>query len=230
MRKVIRQFLAIIQILLKEKIFTLILFVFAFISLGAGLVYVFETSAKSSAFSDYFDAVWWAIVTVTTVGYGDKIPQVPLGKIVAGFLMFSGFTLMSILSGTIASIIVNRSLREGRGLENITDKKHLIVCGWNGNAERLLAELHRVYARLKEVIVLVNEMGAEDFQSLSSKYTDIKLRFVRGDFVNEKVLKKANIEAARAVILLAGAGRTAATPMNGRCWPRLRSSRLIMRS
>jgi voltage-gated potassium channel len=206
MPKFIRQVQAIVIILVKEKIFTLVLFVLAFICLGAGLVFVFESSAKSGAFSDYFDAIWWAIVTVTTVGYGDKIPQAALGRIVAGFLMFSGITLMSILSGTIASIIVNRSLREGRGLENITDKKHLIVCGWNRNAEKLLVELHSVYVRLKESIVLINEMSAEDFQSLNTKYSDINLRFVRGDYVNEKVLKKANIEQARAVILLADEG------------------------
>ncbi len=203
MPRLFRQLAAIVKILFKEKIFTLILFVAAFIGVGAGLVFFFESSAHSAAFSDYFDAVWWAIVTVTTVGYGDMIPQAALGKIVAAFLMFTGFTLMSILSGTIASIIVNRNLREGRGLENITDKKHLIVCGWNRNAEKLLAELHLLYARLKEAIVLVNEMSAEDFQVLSTKYSDIRLRFVRGDFVNEKVLKKANIESARAVILLA---------------------------
>ncbi|MBN2353120.1 MAG: potassium channel protein [Spirochaetales bacterium] len=187
----------------KEKILTLIVLVLGFVALGAGLVYLFEKAGHSRAFNDYFDAIWWAVVTVTTVGYGDKIPQEPFGKIVAGILMFFGFILMSIFSGTIASIFVNKRLREGSGLENITDKKHLIVCGWNRNAERLLEELQPASARSKESVVLVNELTADDFQSLHAKYPDLRLRFVRGDFVNEKILKKANIEAARAAVILA---------------------------
>ncbi len=189
--------------MVKEKIFTLIIFVLGFVAFGAGLVYLFEKAGHSRAFNDYFDAIWWAVVTVTTVGYGDKIPQEPFGKIVAGILMFFGFILMSIFSGTIASIFVNKRLREGSGLETIADKKHLIVCGWNRNAERLLSELQSAPARSKESVVLVNELAADDYQALHSKYADVRLRFVRGDFVNEKILKKANVEAARAAIILA---------------------------
>lgn len=49
------------------------------------------------------DALWWSIVTVTTVGYGDKVPITPLGKVIGVILMFTGIGIIGVLSGTIAS-------------------------------------------------------------------------------------------------------------------------------
>jgi len=49
------------------------------------------------------DALWWAIATVTTVGYGDKFPVTPEGRIIASFLMVCGVGLFGTLSGFVAS-------------------------------------------------------------------------------------------------------------------------------
>ncbi|MBU7009833.1 MAG: ion transporter [Theionarchaea archaeon] len=49
------------------------------------------------------DALWWSIVTVTTVGYGDKVPITPLGKVLGVILMVTGIGVIGVLSGTIAS-------------------------------------------------------------------------------------------------------------------------------
>jgi voltage-gated potassium channel len=53
-------------------------------------------------------AWWWAIQTVTTVGYGDAVPQNTGGKVVASFLMIGGLSLISILTATITSSFVAR--------------------------------------------------------------------------------------------------------------------------
>jgi voltage-gated potassium channel len=53
-------------------------------------------------------AWWWAIQTVTTVGYGDAVPQNTGGKVVASFLMIGGLSLISILTATITSSFVTR--------------------------------------------------------------------------------------------------------------------------
>jgi voltage-gated potassium channel len=197
-----RRVQSIFHILVKEKIFLLGIVVLCFVALSGGLVYFAEVSSKSNAFFDFFDAIWWAIVTFASVGYGDKVPQMAVGKFIASIMIFFGITLTSILSGTIASIFVDRKLREGRGLEDIKMKKHIVICGWNNNAEKLLSELLAVYGKLKEGIVLINEMSSDDFQSLQSEFPGTELRFVRGDFVNENVLKKASLESARAAIIL----------------------------
>lgn len=69
------------------------------------LVTAFENGADGSI-TDFDDALWWAIVTITTVGYGDKYPVTPEGRAVAVFLMIIGITLFSMLTAGIAAYFV----------------------------------------------------------------------------------------------------------------------------
>jgi voltage-gated potassium channel len=74
--------------------------------LGAWLVLLFEENAKGSNIHTYPDAVWWAIVTVTTVGYGDRYPVTAGGRIVAAILMLVGIGLIGVLTATVASVFI----------------------------------------------------------------------------------------------------------------------------
>ena len=82
-------------------------------ALTAGLVMIFasiavltfENDAESNIKSP-FDAVWWAVSTVTTVGYGDKVPVTLEGKIVAMILMLFGIGLFGVLTGLFARLLV----------------------------------------------------------------------------------------------------------------------------
>ena len=58
------------------------------------------------------DAVWWAIVTLTTVGYGDRFPITPEGRIVAALLMAAGIGLFGTFSGFVASWFLRPGQRE----------------------------------------------------------------------------------------------------------------------
>jgi voltage-gated potassium channel len=69
-------------------------------------VLLFEEKAKGSNIHDYPDALWWAIVTVTTVGYGDRYPVTSGGRVVAVILMLVGIGLIGVLTATVASVFI----------------------------------------------------------------------------------------------------------------------------
>jgi voltage-gated potassium channel len=73
---------------------------------GAWLVLLFEEKAKGSNIHSYPDALWWAIVTVTTVGYGDRYPVSEGGRAVAVILMLVGIGLIGVLTATVASVFI----------------------------------------------------------------------------------------------------------------------------
>ena len=54
-------------------------------------------------FATYGDSLWWAIVTLTTVGYGDIVPITPTGRWVAVMIMITGVAVLGLLSGSLAS-------------------------------------------------------------------------------------------------------------------------------
>jgi voltage-gated potassium channel len=58
--------------------------------------------------------MWWALQTVTTVGYGDVVPQQTAGKIIASFLLLGGLSLLAVITGAITSSFVTRAQNEQR--------------------------------------------------------------------------------------------------------------------
>ena len=80
----------------------------------SALVLSFEAHANGSNIHNFGDALWWAIVTVTTIGYGDKYPVSAGGRGVATVLMLVGIGLIGVLTATVASYFVEQSADEDR--------------------------------------------------------------------------------------------------------------------
>jgi len=67
-----------------------------------------ERSAPGSSIKTFGDALWWAFVTITTVGYGDFTPVSPTGRLIAVGLMIGGIALLGVITATFASWIVQQ--------------------------------------------------------------------------------------------------------------------------
>jgi len=166
----------------------------------AWLIFVAEKGSNKN-FNSFWDGVWWFFVTISTVGYGDKVPGTPVGKIIAVFMMLFGVAILSVVTATISSIFVAQKLKEGKGLQEIKFKDHLLLCGWNGKCDEILSILEK---QPKEFpgIVLINQLPEETIVELLARYESLNLRFVRGDFTKENVLIRAGGKSARIAVIV----------------------------
>lgn len=162
--------------------------------------YARETGTEVSITS-VGEALWWAVVTLTTVGYGDYSPISPFSRLIAIIMMGAGIFFSATISGVIASIMVEKRLTEGKGLKEVKVKNHVVICGWNEQANSIIKYLPEVAER-ELTIVLINELDEETFNEIKFLHKNTDLRFVHGNFTNEAVLKRANIESAISAIIL----------------------------
>ncbi len=167
---------------------------------GALLVYFAELHGGD--IHSLWDATWWAVVTITTVGYGDVVPKTVLGRLVGIFVMLSGISVISLLTATISSVFVAQRIRENQGLQQIKLKGHTIICGWNQRLDNLLETLDKIAQSRRENVVLINEMLPERMEEILSGYSNLNLKYVHGDYTKEPTLSRANVKEARTVIIL----------------------------
>ena len=69
---------------------------------------------EPSNFKNYFDALWWSIVTATTVGYGDIVPHTLLGKIIAIVIIIGGVIAVAVFTALMTSALVGRTIAANR--------------------------------------------------------------------------------------------------------------------
>ena len=91
--------------LVKEELLVFGLFSLALIYLSAVGIYHFEHAAQPEVFVSVFDGIWWATVTLTTVGYGDVVPITTGGKVFTFFVFIVGLSMIAVPSGLVASAL-----------------------------------------------------------------------------------------------------------------------------
>ncbi|HVG43005.1 MAG TPA: ion transporter, partial [Chitinophagaceae bacterium] len=119
-----------------KKISIFMLFVLAMVIILGSVMYLIE--GRKNGFGSIPDSIYWAIVTITTVGYGDISPVTPLGKFVASFIMLIGYGIIAVPTGIITTEIALSARQKrhqnqtcpGCGREGHDDNaKHCKWCG-----------------------------------------------------------------------------------------------------
>ena len=136
--------------------------VFAFLLLilegGGLLVLYFEAGAKGANIETGGQALWWGVVTVTTVGYGDYYPVTPGGEVVATIMIFAGVALISIFTAWVASTFLapagSQAARDAQaaGTNDDEDAGETAAAPAPGDAEAIIGDLR---ARLDQLEALV---------------------------------------------------------------------------
>ncbi len=97
----------------RRKILVFVTVVLTLVTVAGALMYAVESRQPNSAFSSIPQSVYWAVVTVTTVGYGDISPETPVGKTLALVLMVLGYGIIAVPTG-IVTVELNRAAATAR--------------------------------------------------------------------------------------------------------------------
>jgi voltage-gated potassium channel len=124
----IAEFLGSIQRALKGGHVAKLAIVSGSITLSGSLLVWLVERGTNPAMARYSDSLWWAMETVTTIGYGDVIPQTPLGRIIAACLMVTGIGTIGLLAGQVGSTLVGRR-DEARMEETVAESATGTVAG-----------------------------------------------------------------------------------------------------
>ncbi|HEY3072828.1 MAG TPA: ion transporter [Candidatus Limnocylindrales bacterium] len=88
--------------------------VIAVVELAGIAIFWAEQNALGANIHNSGDAIWWGLVTITTVGYGDRYPVSAAGRVIGGLLLFAGIALFSVLTGFIANVFLTPAGRRRR--------------------------------------------------------------------------------------------------------------------
>ena len=179
-----------------------LLFVFALSLLGlAALVggssfYLAERGANANVHG-LADALWWALVTLTTVGFGDIAPVTGAGRIIGSVLMICGLFTLAIFAGIIGQTLLSAVLairEEQFQMSNYVN--HVVVFGHDGKDLELLGAI-RAEAGFKQTDVLVFSPAERP------KSAPPEIVWVQGNPTREEELDKTAVHQARAALIVA---------------------------
>ena len=91
------------------KISVYFMFVLILVTCLGTLMYMVESGRPDTGFTDLATSVYWAIVTMTTVGYGDITPVTPLGRLLSAFVMLLGYTIIAVPTGIVTATIIDET-------------------------------------------------------------------------------------------------------------------------
>lgn len=175
------------------------------VSLGAVVVVVWASCAtlfyfaevgENEHISSIEDALWWAMTTLSTVGYGDVYPVTQPGRLVAIATMIMGVGTLGALAATLATALLEIRERGKKGLRSWNVQEHLLVLGWNSKSEAALKDF-RLDPRYSEMPVVV--VAETD----TTPTADGTVHFVRGNPSRREALERASASKAAVAMVFA---------------------------
>lgn len=163
-----------------------------------GFVY-FELPNKPDL--SWVDALWWSLVTLTTIGYGDIFPVTLGGRfLVAVPLMFVGIGLLGYVLSLAATTLIEAKSRELSGMSKVSFQDHIVIANVPSidKVLRIVDELREDPVFRQKEMVLIDE----HLETIPPELLERGVRFVRGNPTRDETLARANIDQASHAVIL----------------------------
>jgi voltage-gated potassium channel len=161
-----------------------------FISMVIGFSIIFMIFEEESL----INSIYWAVVTLATVGYGDITPHTEIGKIFTMILIILGITMYGLIIQSVGTTLVEKVFKEVMGMKECNYKGHVIIAGWNSLGEELLLELKA--NNIDVAVVTENSDAIQRIKSLGGFA-------ICGSHTKDQTLLSAGVKNARAAVIIA---------------------------
>ncbi|MBN1531601.1 MAG: NAD-binding protein [Spirochaetes bacterium] len=173
----------------------LVLAVICIILLLNLLVYL-EKDAAGSSIRTFADALWYAVVTLTTVGYGDTYPVSASGRLIGYFFVICSLGFLGFLISKLTDVFINIREKRKMGLFGSKFKNHIVIIGWDDFSKSIVEQL--INAGNRVAIVCKKK---DDLELIRENYDEKQVFVLFSDYDNLENLKKVKIEAAYIIFV-----------------------------
>ena len=153
----------------KFEFFTLFIFASIIVFMSSVIIYIMEANNPQSPINTLFEAVYWSIVTISTVGYGDITPASPEGQVVAMFVIVAGIGVFSFTTSLIVTSFTEK-LDEVKDLKMVDDiakiKEFYLICGYEPISKEVAKKLS-----LKNNVIILEEDSEKVEQAKKDGFT-----------------------------------------------------------
>ena len=154
----------------KFEFLTLGIFAAIVIFISSVLIYVMEGNNPDSPIETLFEAIYWSIVTISTVGYGDMVPVTHEGRFVALLVITAGISVLAFTTSLFVSAFTEKldEIREIKTIEDVSKlKKFYLICGY----ENVSREVARKLSKSGNDIIIMDESAERIEQAKKDGYT-----------------------------------------------------------
>lgn len=141
-----------------------------------------------------YDGLWYSVVTLTTVGYGDLYPVTPIGKILGLVVILSSFGVLGFFIGVFTNIIQTRMEKKKKGFLGTDFTNHFVIIGWDSFAKNVADQI--VHANCK-IAIVTDDLS--DLEIIKDTYSEDKVFVLLSDYDNVELLEKVNIVQSNSV-------------------------------
>lgn len=171
------------------RLLKLLVIIILFLLLFGWIIHLSEPTT----FPKVTDGIWWAIVTMSTVGYGDYAPSTLLGRVLGSVLILTGAGIVTSYFASIAKVAFSMEQQLLKGTKEFSGTNHIIIVGWNERSKKVMEEIHE--RRHEQAIVLI------DSTLRDHPLPRTNIHFVHGRANVDTILLKANILQASLVLI-----------------------------
>ncbi|WP_213508315.1 potassium channel protein [Paenibacillus faecis] len=197
-------FLRITTKLMRMPKTTIGMVILGFVLFSATVAYLLEPGT----FETWFNAAYWVLTTMATVGYGDYFAKTVAGKVFTIFLYIFGIGLLSLVIGRTIDSMGSIQRQRGAGTLSYRGSHHIILINWNKKVQAAVEEIMSYTPAAQ--IVIIDESSRHPLEHLH------QVHFISGDPSSDEILAKANLSEARAAIIFADSRIEEASLIDGK--------------